>query len=923
MNPRTLDQWRDYFHVHFDADRVLADIRTLHAEARWSSTARLGQLTESLAQELTRRGFADARVLSVPADGRTRYGGWVMPLSWSPRHATLERLAAHGDVELLADYDRCPHHLMMYSGSTGGQPVTAALLAVRLPLTPDQLDRARGAIVLLDKPPTLACVERLTAAGVLGVLSDDVRILPGIRDQADVDDAVSYYNYSLPPWDTGAARPFGFAISPRAGRALRGHLAGEAPVMLRAAVDIDFTERPLPILTASVPGRTRQQIIVTGHIDEPGANDNASGPAMALEIARVLLTLNEQAGRPVLERGLRFVFSMEVRGMQAALATQPQLFRGGVLGLNLDMVGTDPQAAHAVLSVIANTPALPDPGLPLMLECLGPLAQHGERYVPRLAPFDTNDNAMGEPAVGVPTTIVMQCPDKVYHTSLDTPDVCSRDAIARLGQALGTYTGFMAAAREPQLDHLLDATYAYAADTLTKAAPPRAAESADDTSGRCGYLLERERQRLRHILRLVTDHGPSPFAAGADAEAGALRPEDRLADAAALHVKADRLCDKLADHARRCFAHHPSRSGQATGEADPWLAEARRRIPLKTFKGHFTYAGLPDDQQQALRQAVGSEPGWAAPGWLQLALALATGKRSLADIHRILRHEGERGGSLEQLVRTFDALAAAGHVRMRPCLTGAEVTDALRRAGARPNMLLVAHCSLSQFGYLAGGAQTLIAALTDAIGAGGTLAMPTHTLSWIGRPIYDPRDTPSRVGIVSETFRRQPGVLRSEHPTHAVAARGPLARTLIEKHDVGCAPLGEQGFWGRFLERDGWVAMLCPLSSNTLLHAAELRQGLALPDLLVPRLEDGRRRLVRCPGAPWHTDWFQRVHDHLEQAGQLHRAPLGEGAVSLMRGREAIHAAEQILREDPLAPAPAGCECAWCRHVRQGAGSRV
>ena len=44
---------------------------------------------------------------------------------------------------------------------------------------------------------------------------------------------------------------------------------------------------------------------------------------------------------------------------------------------------------------------------------------------------------------------------------------------------------------------------------------------------------------------------------------------------------------------------------------------------------------------------------------------------------------------------------------------------------------------------------------------------------------FDTLNTPSSVGVILETFRRRPNVLRSCHPTNSVAASGPAAADLL------------------------------------------------------------------------------------------------------------------------------------------------
>ncbi len=105
-----------------------------------------------------------------------------------------------------------------------------------------------------------------------------------------------------------------------------------------------------------------------------------------------------------------------------------------------------------------------------------------------------------------------------------------------------------------------------------------------------------------------------------------------------------------------------------------------------------------------------------------------------------------------------------------------------RALGVRPGMTLLVHSSLSSLGWVCGGAMAVILALESVLAAEGTLVMPTHSYAWSDpagwrnpavpkdwaelcrneMPAFDPAWTPtSEMGAIPETFRSQPGVVRS------------------------------------------------------------------------------------------------------------------------------------------------------------------
>ena len=164
--------------------------------------------------------------------------------------------------------------------------------------------------------------------------------------------------------------------------------------------------------------------------------------------------------------------------------------------------------------------------------------------------------------------------------------------------------------------------------------------------------------------------------------------------------------------------------------------------------------------------------------------------------------------------------------------------------GVAPGATLLVHSSLKALGWVCGGAQAVVEALEHALRSYGTLVMPTQTTqlsdpetwsapsvpeSWweeIRRfvPAYDPDFTPTAgMGIIPETFRKQPGVLRSSHPHFSFAAWGEGAEDITAEHGLEYG-LGERSPLARLYEADAVVLLLgVGFSVNTSFHLAEYR----------------------------------------------------------------------------------------------------
>lgn len=164
----------------------------------------------------------------------------------------------------------------------------------------------------------------------------------------------------------------------------------------------------------------------------------------------------------------------------------------------------------------------------------------------------------------------------------------------------------------------------------------------------------------------------------------------------------------------------------------------------------------------------------------------------------------------------------------------------LRNLGLVAGGVVMVHCRMSALGHVVGGAETIVRALLDALGPGGTvmaytgwqdeppddlgaLAEETRRIYLEEHPAYDPRVALSRRdhGRVPEALRTWPGARHSGHPEAGVAAVGPLADALTADHPYDDA-YGAGTPYARLVELGGQVAMLgAPLETVTLVHHAE------------------------------------------------------------------------------------------------------
>jgi len=199
--------------------------------------------------------------------------------------------------------------------------------------------------------------------------------------------------------------------------------------------------------------------------------------------------------------------------------------------------------------------------------------------------------------------------------------------------------------------------------------------------------------------------------------------------------------------------------------------------------------------------------------------------------------------------------------------------------------------------------EDLIRSLQEAIGPEGTLLVPTFTSRQ--ERVFDPDNTPSAVGVVTEVFRNMPGTLRSLHPRHPVAAAGPRAAELLEGHERAIGPCGEGTPFERHAKAGGQILLVgVDLDALTLLHTAEAYLDLAyLTEMEGSYLDkDGAARKVAMRHVPGGHRGGVRLFEKLfNQRGLIRYGRIGKARTMLMDAGPVLDTMVELLRNNPMA----------------------
>lgn len=223
---------------------------------------------------------------------------------------------------------------------------------------------------------------------------------------------------------------------------------------------------------------------------------------------------------------------------------------------------------------------------------------------------------------------------------------------------------------------------------------------------------------------------------------------------------------------------------------------------------------------------------------------------------------------------------------------------------------VLVHSSLSAFGFVPGGPQTMLDGIQNYLHPKVTIVLPTHSWNLVSRGLrtFDANSTPSCVGSVTQWFRQQPGVVRSLHPTHSIAAIGRGAEELASGHDQCDTPCGSGTPYHKLLSSSGTILLLgAPLDSNTCYHTLEALAGVDYLLQNEPTQFDitdthGRSfsRAFRLHQAGIRRD-LGSLYRNLQKSGGMSVSQVGGAKVTAINGQVLLKVGMDLLENNPLA----------------------
>jgi aminopeptidase YwaD len=460
------------------AKRNLEGIARFH---RQRGSKGFQEAAELVAERLRAYGLSDVAILQFPADGKIFYGTQRSRPAWEAEEGELWEMKAKpiqyqsevtGGAEFrlsfayekLASYEAEPVALAEDSESAD---VTAELVDVgEGTKESDYVGKdVKGKIVLVSGQP--GAVQDL-AVGKFGA----VGIVSYAQNQRT---AWSGENLDAIRWGHletfSANKTFGFMVSLRTARAFQARLAKSEKIRLHAVVKAGQHAGNYEVVTGTIPGSDAklkdEEIAFSCHLDHqrPGANDNASGCATILEVARTLEKLIAEGNLARPARTIRFIFPPEIEGTLALLNGKPEFAKRIKAVVHMDMVGGGPET-KAVFHVTRGPMSLPSfvqdvawAFAEWVNEASYQFAATGTAEYPMVSAeagkeplraeysaytMGSDHDVYQDSSFGIPAIYLNDWPDRFIHTNLDSAANIDATKVKRAG-FIGAASGYFLA----------------------------------------------------------------------------------------------------------------------------------------------------------------------------------------------------------------------------------------------------------------------------------------------------------------------------------------------------------------------------------------------------------------------------------------------------------------------------------------------
>lgn len=438
----------DLVRPQFKGDQAYETVAFVEKYWRVAGNTGFNETVYLLAKELEKAGYVSEEQASASDRFTYRIEKRRMDRpTWEPVSASL-RLAGSNEVLLSSETNR--NMVYQYSSSTPAEGLSAEIIYVEDKDKLGATDLA-GKIVFTDKLSYRVLQAELKDKGHVGVLTYDMpAYLQPEKNSTSIQFRSIRYNSQSPDW--------AIALSFEAKEKLKAALAkGKVEALVNIQTKIYDSEELTLVAEVKGSALPLESLVFSAHIQEPGANDNATGVGTQLEMASITADLI-QKGKLDLKRTLTFLWGDEIISTRRYVQEEEKRDPMINWGISLDMVGENTAITGGTFLI----EKMPDPsaiwtrgedkhsewgGRPLKLEDMKPhylndyiietFEEQGRHanWVVKTNPFEGGSDHTPFLQANIPGLLLWHFTDQFYHTDNDRLDKVSQETMVNVGTA--------------------------------------------------------------------------------------------------------------------------------------------------------------------------------------------------------------------------------------------------------------------------------------------------------------------------------------------------------------------------------------------------------------------------------------------------------------------------------------------------------
>ncbi len=442
------NNYSDILNEEFTGD--LAYETTAFVEQYWRVVGNTGfnKSIYFIAEHLEEAGF----VLEEKATSKNRltYRIEKRPLK-NPTWEIVDALATiEGEETPLLAQATNSNMVALNSYSTPKEGVTAEVIYVKDVKKIKDID-VKGKIVFAETSPWRIFNLAVVQGGAIGILTyDNPSYLQPEKNTTSIQFRSIQLNSKLKPW--------AIALSYEAKERLKAKLS-ESKVRLKVNIETNIYESEELTIVADIKGSDlpNERLVFSAHIQEPGANDNATGVGVALEMATLTAKLLQEV-KVNPKRTLTFLWGDEMVSTRRYVQEDKTRAKNIKWGISLDMVGENTAITGGSFLI----EKMPDPsaiwtrgndkhtewgGSKMKLDQMKPhylndflieqFQAQGKRanWEVNTNPFEGGSDHVPFLSENIPSVLFWHFTDQFYHTDNDRLDKVSKETLKNVGTA--------------------------------------------------------------------------------------------------------------------------------------------------------------------------------------------------------------------------------------------------------------------------------------------------------------------------------------------------------------------------------------------------------------------------------------------------------------------------------------------------------